>query len=77
MFHTQIEEAFGQKLRFCRYVGGNFLSDNLEEGKRLNEQEKKMKEIDWDKLDWQEYLCDCHHGGSTAPTMRDKTKRDK
>ncbi|MCK5342850.1 MAG: hypothetical protein KAR20_05570 [Candidatus Heimdallarchaeota archaeon] len=54
------------------------MSDNLEERKRLNEQEKKMKEIDWDKLDWQEYLCDCHHGGSTAPTMRDKEKkRDK
>ncbi len=64
-------------MRFCRFVGGFLLSNKKDERNSLNDQEKKMKEIDWDNLDWQEYLCDCGHGGKTAPTIRNKEKDTK
>ncbi len=53
------------------------MSEKARERMRLNKQEKILKETDWDKLDWQEYLCDCCHGGSTAPTIRNKEKDTK
>ena len=62
---------------FRRFVGGFLLSNKKDERARLDEQQKKMKEIDWDNLDWSEYLCDCDHGGKTAPTIRNKEKETK